>query len=152
MPLPVLQPTPAARQRVEDAWEANGRQSSPGPSDGPPGRAATPQSSKKRPPADTSRLASLERSIDSRAAAHASSAAPEKQAGNGGADKGHVGVVEVDGRCTDRTGGDARVKLLQPFKQPPPGNTVQEAHKLPSLQGEALGSCVTCFKKFSDGF
>ena len=139
----MLQPIPAAKQRPEDAREDSGRQSSPAPSAGP-GRAATPQSSGKRPPAgcpdQTSRLASLEPSSDSRAAARPSSAAPEKQAGKGSSagGKGRRGVVEVDRRCTDRSGGDARVKLLQPMKQPPPGNTVQEAHKVASLQGGAL--------------
>ncbi len=51
--------------------------------------------------------------------------------------------MEVDARCTNRSGGDARVRLQQPLKQPAPGNTVQEAHKLSTLQGNLLTSaCI----------
>lgn len=47
--------------------------------------------------------------------------------------------VEVDRRCVERAGGDARVVLAGELRAPPPGNTVQRAHGLPSLQGALPG-------------
>lgn len=139
----MLQPPPA-KQRPEDAREDSGRQSSPAPSAGGV-RAATPPSGLKRALADAptarSRLPSAERSADSRAAGRSSSAAPEKKAASGsglGAKGRNRSTVEVNARCTNRSGGDARVRLQQPLKQPPPGNTVQQAHKLTTLQGTLL--------------
>ena len=136
----MLQPPPA--KRPEDAREDSGRQSSPAPSAGGI-RAATPPTGLKHGPANASiggsRLPSAERTADSRAAGRSSSAAPDKKAVNGsgsGAKGRKRSTVEVDGRCTKRSGGDARVQLQQPLKQPPAGNTVQEAHKLSALQGD----------------
>ena len=42
--------------------------------------------------------------------------------------------LEVDRRCVEREGGDARVALAGELRAPPP-NTVQRAHGLASLQG-----------------
>ena len=47
--------------------------------------------------------------------------------------------VEVNRRCVERAGGDARVMLAGELRAPPPGNTVQRAHGLPSLQGALPG-------------
>lgn len=136
------------KPRPEDGREDSGRQSSPAPSVGRatgtpgPGRAATPSSSMRKTPADAttpiSRLPSAGRKTDS--AATARSPEPQSAAGSAAGEKagGSSRVVEVDGRCTGRSGGDARVQLLQPLKQPPPGNSVQEAHKLSSLEGETI--------------
>jgi hypothetical protein len=45
--------------------------------------------------------------------------------------------VEVDARCTGRSGGDARVRLSRPLPAAPPGVTVLIAHpKLSSLRGK----------------
>lgn len=45
--------------------------------------------------------------------------------------------VEVDARCTGRSGGDARVRLSRPLPAAPPGATVLIAHpKLSSLRGK----------------
>ncbi|CAL8460566.1 g95 [Coccomyxa elongata] len=144
-----LRPKPPPAKRPEDAREDSGRQSSPAPFAGG-ARAATPPSGLKRAPADApiagSRLPSAERSADSRAAGRSSSAAPDKKAasGSGSGAKGRKrSTVEVDARCTNRSGGDARVRLQQPVKQPPPGNTVQEAHKLSTLQGVCFYQAVT---------
>ncbi|KAL0032654.1 hypothetical protein WJX79_000612 [Trebouxia sp. C0005] len=44
-------------------------------------------------------------------------------------------AVEVDYRCTDRSGADARVKLLKPLQNSPRGFTGLKAHKLATLDG-----------------
>lgn len=49
-------------------------------------------------------------------------------------DQAHA-IVEVDRRCPDLSGGDARVRLSFPLEQPPARNTVLAAHGLASLEG-----------------
>ncbi|DBB15448.1 hypothetical protein WJX82_010599 [Trebouxia sp. C0006] len=44
-------------------------------------------------------------------------------------------AVEVDYRCTDRSGADTRVKLLKPLQTSPKGFTGLKAHKLATLDG-----------------
>ncbi|DBA98834.1 TPA: hypothetical protein ACH3X1_014596 [Trebouxia sp. C0004] len=44
-------------------------------------------------------------------------------------------AVEVDYRCTDRSGADTRVQLLKPLQNPPKGFTGLKAHKLATLDG-----------------
>jgi hypothetical protein len=148
-----VQASPAQAKPSRPGEGSAARQPSPAPAaapggaDGPPAapKAGTPPASTKKPaPAGgcSKQQPSAERSADERATATAAagaqlhSGASEKRKRNSGSCAAAASeVVQVSSRCTERSGGDARVKLLKPLSKPPAGNTVLAAHKLPSLQG-----------------
>ena len=47
-------------------------------------------------------------------------------------------VVEVDHRCTNRAGGDARLQMLKPLPGPPKGFTGVRAHQLKCTDGKPV--------------